>query len=70
VPPLFRLIQSEGNVDPSEMARVFNMGLGVVLFVAPEHVGLVERHAIDSRVVGRVVPWQDGERVTFGAGGP
>ncbi len=34
-PPIFRLIAKEGPVDPIEMLRVFNMGVGFVLFVSP-----------------------------------
>ena len=33
VPPLFRLIQREGNVAESEMYRAYNMGIGMVLVV-------------------------------------
>ena len=36
VPPLFRLIQAAGGVSEAEMFRVFNMGIGFVLIVAPE----------------------------------
>ena len=36
VPPLFRLIQEAGRVSEAEMFRVFNMGIGFVLVVAPE----------------------------------
>ncbi len=36
VPPLFRLIQERGGVSEGEMFRVFNMGVGFVLIVAPE----------------------------------
>ena len=36
VPPLFRLIQETGGVAEGEMFRVFNMGIGFVLIVAPE----------------------------------
>ena len=38
VPPLFRLIQEVGEVDGDEMYRVFNMGVGLVVVVAPEEV--------------------------------
>jgi phosphoribosylformylglycinamidine cyclo-ligase/phosphoribosylamine--glycine ligase/phosphoribosylformylglycinamidine cyclo-ligase len=38
VPPLFDLIQSRGEVDPLEMHRVFNMGIGMVAVLAPENV--------------------------------
>jgi phosphoribosylformylglycinamidine cyclo-ligase len=36
VPPLFRLIQAAGSVAEAEMFRVFNMGIGFVLIVAPD----------------------------------
>ncbi len=35
-PPLFRLIQDKGGVSEAEMFRVFNMGIGFVLIVAPD----------------------------------
>ena len=34
VPPLFRIIESGGRVDPVEMYQVFNMGIGMVLIVS------------------------------------
>lgn len=36
-PPLFRWLQQQGNVADSEMRRVFNCGIGMVLIVAPEN---------------------------------
>ena len=35
VPPIFNLIANKGPVDHIEMRRVFNMGIGMVLVVAP-----------------------------------
>jgi phosphoribosylformylglycinamidine cyclo-ligase len=35
VPPVFEVIQRAGGVSFEEMHRVFNMGIGMVLFVAP-----------------------------------
>jgi phosphoribosylformylglycinamidine cyclo-ligase len=43
VPPVFQVIQSEGAVSSEEMHRVFNMGVGMVLIVAPESVSAVSR---------------------------
>jgi phosphoribosylformylglycinamidine cyclo-ligase len=59
VPALFRLIAEGGRVPPAEMFRTFNMGLGMVLVVAPEHLHEVE-HSLERRgegtfVVGQVV---------------
>ncbi len=35
VPPIFKLIAAKGPVDDLEMLRVFNMGVGFVMIVAP-----------------------------------
>lgn len=35
VPPWFRFIEEKGDVDPHEMYRVFNMGIGYVIIVRP-----------------------------------
>ena len=39
VPSLFRVIQKYGGVDPEEMYRVFNMGIGMVVIVAGRDAG-------------------------------
>lgn len=36
IPPIFSWLQRLGNVDDSEMERVFNLGIGLVLTVRPE----------------------------------
>ena len=38
MPPIFRVIEREGGVDPYEMYRVFNMGAGMVWFVPQDAV--------------------------------
>ncbi len=55
VPPLFRLIQEVGEVDGDEMYRVFNMGVGLVVVVAPEEVDAALQ-AVDGEgwVIGEV----------------
>ena len=63
VPPLFELIQTAGRIEPLEMARVFNMGLGMVLFVAPEHEALVTAAIPEAISVGRVVEQKGNDRV-------
>jgi phosphoribosylformylglycinamidine cyclo-ligase len=65
VPPLFTLIQRQGNVSDEEMFRVFNMGLGLVLVCAPSDVKVVRAALPEARVVGRVVPQTDQSRVIF-----
>lgn len=42
--PVFDWIQKLGNIDPEEMARVFNMGLGLVLIVDPQECYAILDH--------------------------
>ncbi|MDX2028681.1 MAG: phosphoribosylformylglycinamidine cyclo-ligase [Alphaproteobacteria bacterium] len=37
VPGVFRWLAKAGNIDPQEMARTFNCGIGMVVIVASEH---------------------------------
>ena len=53
--PIFELIQKKGDVDPSEMYRVFNMGLGMVLVCSPSDVERIKYDIADALVVGEVV---------------
>ena len=41
VPPIFKLIAAKGPVDPIEMTRVFNMGIGLVMIVSPHFAGAI-----------------------------
>jgi phosphoribosylformylglycinamidine cyclo-ligase len=66
LPPLFRIIQTGGGVSDEEMFRTFNMGIGMVVVVAPENLHDVE-HSLERRgegsfVIGSVV---EGQGVTF-----
>lgn len=54
-PALFRLIQAEGGIDVEEMYRTFNMGVGVVIAVAPQDAEQVLASLPDSWVCGEVV---------------
>lgn len=55
VPPIFRLIQEEGGIADEEMYRAFNMGLGLVLAVAPEDADSVRSKLAGSFFCGEVV---------------
>ncbi|HUJ12949.1 MAG TPA: phosphoribosylformylglycinamidine cyclo-ligase [Thermoanaerobaculia bacterium] len=44
VPALFRFLFEKGHIDRDEMLRVFNMGIGMVLIVAPDQVDRVSKH--------------------------
>lgn len=58
VPPIFGAIERLGPVEPDEMARVFNLGIGMVLIVAPPSAQLViaalEAHGITAQQIGHV----------------
>jgi phosphoribosylformylglycinamidine cyclo-ligase len=57
VPPVFGWLQSLGQVEDEEMARVFNMGVGLVLMVSPYYAESIQQqlHSCDlpNWVIGR-----------------
>lgn len=55
VPPIFRLIQHSGNVAPSEMYRVFNMGLGYILVLGEAAAEKVSALLPEARRVGYIM---------------
>jgi len=63
VPPVFGWLQRLGDVEPGEMRRVFNMGIGMVLVVSPFYAESIRqqlgRAGVPSWPIGRVV---EGER--------
>ncbi len=42
-PPIFEFLQRHGNVEPDEMRRVFNMGIGFCLVVRPAFAASIAR---------------------------
>jgi phosphoribosylformylglycinamidine cyclo-ligase len=40
-PPLFAWLQGQGRIEPAEMARTFNCGIGMVVVVAADDVGYI-----------------------------
>ncbi|HYM15067.1 MAG TPA: phosphoribosylformylglycinamidine cyclo-ligase [Dehalococcoidia bacterium] len=66
VPALFSLIQDRGAVTDTDMYHTFNMGLGMVLAVAPEDAEAIGEQVRDAKAVGRVVRQADERRVLIG----
>jgi len=60
IPPIFQLIQQRGNIDQSEMYRVFNMGIGMVVICSPRDVDQLTQALPQSKIIGEVVK-QTGE---------
>jgi phosphoribosylformylglycinamidine cyclo-ligase/phosphoribosylamine--glycine ligase/phosphoribosylformylglycinamidine cyclo-ligase len=55
-PPLWKLIQSEGQIATDEMYRVFNMGIGMVLIVDPTKVEEIQQHIHEPTfIIGQLV---------------
>jgi phosphoribosylformylglycinamidine cyclo-ligase len=58
VPPIFKLIANKGPVDPLEMRRVFNMGVGFVMIVASSFAESVmnrlSAHGERAFIIGKV----------------
>jgi len=59
IPPVFTLMQNKGNVSYADMFRTFNMGVGMVVIVAPEQAEAAERIAREQGEavyrIGRVI---------------
>lgn len=62
-PPLFRYIQEKGLVEETEMWRVYNMGVGMIVIVTPALVDEVMAAMAGSWRIGRVAPASGAERV-------
>jgi len=81
IPPVFTMLQRLGELTLTECYRTFNMGIGLVLAVAPEEVDAVLTAARESGeeayVIGQVVPGQgvqltgeDAQRTVVTPAGP
>jgi len=60
LPPVFQWLQRTGNVETSEMRRVFNMGIGLTLVVSPYYAASVQSRLSDSGIasfeIGEIIP--------------
>lgn len=58
VPPIFTWLQRQGEIERSEMDRVFNQGIGMVLVVSPYYADSIRHqladHGVPSWPIGRV----------------
>ncbi len=57
MPPLFRWLQQRGNIDETEMLRVFNCGIGMAVVVSADQADTVMQHL---HAAGETV-WRIGE---------
>ncbi|MCH7685980.1 MAG: phosphoribosylformylglycinamidine cyclo-ligase, partial [Planctomycetes bacterium] len=63
---VFDWLQKLGNINPDEMDRVFNMGIGFVLIVNPFYAESIQRQLadqdVDSWIIGEVANGEKGVR--------
>ena len=65
IPPIFHLIQREGEVAEAEMYRVFNMGIGMVVICAPENATRITKTLSEAKVIGEVIKHKGEARVVI-----
>ena len=54
IPPVFQFIKDTGSIDPEEMYRVFNMGLGMVIVCSPENAAEILETIPNANIVGKL----------------
>lgn len=68
-PAIFKLLQQLGDVQETEMQRVFNLGIGLVLVVpatsAPDICDRIHSMGMDGRVIGEIVKRTGNEEQTY-----
>ena len=52
VPPIFSLIQNQGEIDKEEMYRVFNMGIGMVIIASAENASMLKKELPEAKQIG------------------
>ena len=62
VPPVFTWLQESGRVPVSDMLRTFNMGIGLIVAVAPDQADQVKA-ALGGRIIGEIVRGEAGGHV-------
>jgi phosphoribosylformylglycinamidine cyclo-ligase len=63
--PIFELIQEMGNVADAEMYRVFNMGIGMVVFTDQANVPELMKSMPEAAIIGEVIKQTGAGRVTI-----
>ena len=65
LPPIFMWLAKTGNIEPLEMARTFNCGVGMILIVTPDEVDNILAHLTEcgevAKIIGQVTEKSEGE---------
>jgi len=63
VPPIFQLIKERGNIEQTEMYRVFNMGIGMVIICSQKDKEAILQSIPDAVVIGEITQQHNEQRV-------
>lgn len=55
IPPIFSLIQKQGDIAQTEMYSVFNMGIGMLVVCSPQQADKISVALPESKIVGKIV---------------
>lgn len=63
IPPVFKLLQQIGNIEPAEMLRTFNMGIGLILVVPADQgqavLDQLQAQGEQAYVLGTIIPGEN-----------
>jgi phosphoribosylformylglycinamidine cyclo-ligase len=62
-PKIFQLIQDYGNIPDAEMYRVFNMGIGMIIFVSKKSLPKILKALPEGIVIGELVKGNFGVKI-------
>ncbi|MFQ5987898.1 MAG: phosphoribosylformylglycinamidine cyclo-ligase [Dehalococcoidia bacterium] len=65
VPPIFPLIQKQGDIDEREIYRVFHMGIGMALVCSQNNSQELRKAIPEARLIGEVVEGKGRERIVI-----
>ncbi len=60
--PIFKLVQEKGDIEETEMYRVFNMGVGLIIVCSPQQVARIVSILPQAKVIGEIIKREDKER--------
>ncbi len=69
-PPIFAYLVEQGRVPVEDQYRALNMGIGMVLAVAPEHAEQVAGAISGARIIGEIVAREGDGPVVLGLDTP
>ena len=65
IPPVFNLIQKQGNIKEAEMYHVFNMGIGMTIICSPQQSTELSAALPEFKVIGKVIKAREGKNIVL-----